>query len=117
MSTAIPGDDIDALSYEAALTELDTLITKLEGGSVALEDAISAYERGSRLARHCASLLDRTEQRVQQLVVGGDGGLAERPLDVTAHPAATPESVPAGLFAEPPARPRRPRVDPDDVPF
>jgi len=33
-------DGITALTYEAALAELDTLITKLEGGSIALEEAI-----------------------------------------------------------------------------
>ncbi|HEY6468502.1 MAG TPA: exodeoxyribonuclease VII small subunit [Candidatus Dormibacteraeota bacterium] len=106
-------DDISSLTYEAALAELDTLITKLEGGSIALEEAIGAYERGARLAQHCSELLERTEQRVQQLVVSAGGAMSERPLEAfTGVPDVRPTLVP-----EPPARVATSRIDPDDVPF
>jgi exodeoxyribonuclease VII small subunit len=99
-------DDIASLSYEAALGQLDALIDKLERGSIPLEEAIAAYERGAKLAQHCAALLDRTERRVNQLVVGADGAIAERPLQVDAAPPAETSS-----------RSRPPRPDPDDIPF
>src|SRR2546428_13055839 len=99
-------DDVNTLSYEAALGQLDALIDKLERGSIPLEEAIAAYERGAKLAQHCAALLDRTERRVNQLVVGADGAIAERPLEVDAAPAAE---------VSPPSR--QPRPDPDDIPF
>ena len=80
--TPTPAEDgITALTYEAALAELDTLIIKLEGGSIALEEAIGAYERGVVLAQHCADLLARTEQRVNQLVVSASGRIGERTLE------------------------------------
>jgi exodeoxyribonuclease VII small subunit len=106
-------DDITGLTYEAALAELDTLITKLEGGSIALEEAIGAFERGTLLAQHCAALLERTEQRVNQLVVGADGGIGERPLEA----AAAPVAAPPGPAPSAPARTATSRIDPDDVPF
>jgi exodeoxyribonuclease VII small subunit len=106
-------DDITALTYEAALAELDMLITKLEGGSIALEEAIGAFERGTLLAQHCAALLERTEQRVNQLVVSADGRIGERPLEAIGAPA---EAAPTPV-APAPARARPPRIDPDDVPF
>jgi exodeoxyribonuclease VII small subunit len=105
-------NDITGLTYEAALAELDTLITKLEGGSIPLEEAIGAYERGALLAKHCADLLERTEQRVNQLVVRADGGIAERPLE-PAGAAAEPRPAPATQVAARSAS----RIDPDDVPF
>ena len=116
----VPGDDLAGLSYEAALAELDALIQKLEGGSIPLDDAIAAYERGTRLARHCEELLDRTERRVSALVVGADGRMTERPLDV--DPGIPADRPAAGgteaLFETPPARARSvPAIDPDDVPF
>jgi exodeoxyribonuclease VII small subunit len=107
-------DGITALTYEAALAELDTLITKLEGGSIALEEAIGAYERGVVLAQYCADLLARTEQRVNQLVVSASGALGERPLEAAG--AATPETRGAPAAAAP-VRALPPRIDPDDVPF
>jgi exodeoxyribonuclease VII small subunit len=106
-------DDITGLTYEAALAELDTLITKLEGGSIALEEAIGAFERGTLLAQHCAALLERTEQRVNQLVVGADGGIGERPLEAAGSPL---ETRPAPV-ASAPTRTAPSRIDPDDVPF
>jgi exodeoxyribonuclease VII small subunit len=79
--------DVAALTYEQALAELDTLIGRLEGGAVNLDEAIAAYERASRLAQHCADLLDRTEQKITQLVVGPSGP-QER--------AFSPDAVPTG---------------------
>ena len=107
-------DNITALTYEAALAELDTLIVKLEGGSIALEEAIGAYERGVVLAQHCAELLERTEQRVSQLVVSASGAIGERPLEPPG--ALLPEPRSASV-AGTPVRPAPPRIAPDDVPF
>jgi exodeoxyribonuclease VII small subunit len=107
-------DDITALTYEAALAELDTLIIKLEGGSIALEEAIGAYERGVVLAQHCAELLERTEQRVNQLVVSASGAIGERPLETPGAPSTEPRSA---AVAGTPVRAAPLRIDPDDVPF
>ena len=109
--------EVESLTFEAALAELDLLIGRLEAGSIALDDAIAAYERGARLARHCETLLDRTERRVSALVVGGDGSLREAPLQMDAPRSPAPPE--GGLFGEPgaPQRPRARSVDPDDVPF
>jgi exodeoxyribonuclease VII small subunit len=112
-------DGITNLTYEAALAELDTLITKLEGGSIALDEAIGAYERGVVLAQHCSDLLERTEQRVKQLVVSASGALGERPLEAAVAPAAETRAEPVAVTPVTPAamRPPVPRIDPDDVPF
>jgi len=98
-----PSEDVAALTYEEALAQLDALIARLERGDIPLDEAITAYERGSLLATHCSALLDRTEQRVTQLVVGGDGSLRERSLDPAPEPALQ--------------KPERRRVDPGEIPF
>ena len=120
-------DDLTTLSYEAALSELDEIIARLERGDVDLEAAITAYERGAALTRHCAELLDRTEQKITQLVVAAAGEV-ERPFQPPAQrsepPAAAP--VPRGrsaeqrLFGDEPAPATSARGaadDPDDIPF
>jgi exodeoxyribonuclease VII small subunit len=121
-----PDGDIAALTYEQALAELDTLIQKLEGGAVNLDEAIACYERASLLAQHCAELLDRTEQKITQLVVG-PAGAQERAFSPDAVPAPAPppsgsEAAPAAVvssFSVPPppsapvrARPVRPAAAP-----
>jgi exodeoxyribonuclease VII small subunit len=88
--------DVAALTYEQALAELDTLIKRLEGGAVNLDEAIACYERASRLAQHCAELLDRTEQKITQLVVGPSGP-QERAFSPDVVPAA--QGAPSGAGA------------------
>ena len=120
------GDDIEGLSYERALAELDQIIERLERGAVALDEAIAAYERGARLAQHCGSLLDRTEQKVTQLVVGAGGTLrlASSVIVIGVQPLE-PEREGAELPIVPPGAPLTPAphrgdaldIDPDEIPF
>jgi exodeoxyribonuclease VII small subunit len=64
-----------ALSFEAALEELDRVVAALEDGQPGLDDSLSLYERGMRLAQRCQELLDGAELRVQRLrPAGGDAG-------------------------------------------
>lgn len=76
-----PETDVASLSFEDALAELERIVRGLEGGQQKLEDAITAYERGSTLRRHCEAKLAAAEQRVQAIVAGGDGALSLRAAD------------------------------------
>ncbi|NUM44701.1 MAG: exodeoxyribonuclease VII small subunit [Anaerolineales bacterium] len=58
---------LPSLSYEQAFAELQAIVTALESNDHPLEQAIALFERGQKLAQHCASLLDHAELRVQQL--------------------------------------------------
>jgi exodeoxyribonuclease VII small subunit len=82
MNGEVVDEPIAKLSYEDALAELETLIRKLETGSVDLADSIASYERGVALAAHCSSLLEDTEKKVQRLVLGPRGEPSEVPMDV-----------------------------------
>lgn len=73
------------LSFEKALAELESIVAKLERGDIALEESITAYERGEALKAYCARLLGAAEARVDKIRLGSDGkaqGL--EPLDVEA---------------------------------
>jgi exodeoxyribonuclease VII small subunit len=73
--------DVASMSFEDALAELEKIVRGLEGGQQRLEDAITGYERGARLRRHCEAKLAEAEQRVQAIVAAGDGSLSLRPVD------------------------------------
>ena len=55
------------LTYEAAFTELETVVAALESEQPSLQDAMGLFERGQALAQRCAALLDQAELRVRQL--------------------------------------------------
>jgi len=60
-------DDIEKLCFEDAFAALELAVRQLEEGDLMLEQSIALYERGIRLARHCAQVLDAAELQVQQL--------------------------------------------------
>lgn len=74
-------DDIAAMPFEAALKELETIVSKLEGGDVALDESIAIYERAAALRAHCEAKLKSAEARIDAIVVDGEGRIGTKPLD------------------------------------
>jgi exodeoxyribonuclease VII small subunit len=56
-----------AVSYEAALEELEGLVERMEGGLLDLESSLAAYRRGSSLLKFCQGQLAAAEQQVKIL--------------------------------------------------
>ena len=54
-------------NFEAAMAELDTLVEKMENGELALEESLSAYQRGTELLKYCERVLADAQQRIQVL--------------------------------------------------
>lgn len=69
---ALP-DEIQAMSFEQAMAALEEVVARLEGGEVGLEESIEMYARGDLLRQHCESKLKAAEERIEKIVVGGDG--------------------------------------------
>lgn len=75
--------DISAMTFEAALAELEAIVEKLEAGKVSLEDSISIYERGEKLKAHCDKQLKAAEARIEKITLKSDGSArGTEPLDV-----------------------------------
>jgi exodeoxyribonuclease VII small subunit len=72
-----------ALPFEKALQELESIVQRLERGNVELEESISIYERGEALKKHCETLLQQAEARIEKIMIGPDGQASgTSPLDV-----------------------------------
>lgn len=68
------------MDFEQSLTDLQTLVERLENGELSLEDSLTAFEQGIRLTRDCQGALAQAEQKVQMLLER-DGELVEEALD------------------------------------
>jgi exodeoxyribonuclease VII small subunit len=53
-----------ALSYEQARDELAEVVKRLEAGGLSLEESLSLWERGERLAAICAEWLEGARARI-----------------------------------------------------
>ena len=74
--------DIKSLSFEAALSELETIVAKLESGQAPLQESIAIYERGEALKAHCEKLLAAAEARIEKITLSRDGApTGTAPLD------------------------------------
>jgi exodeoxyribonuclease VII small subunit len=69
-----------SVDFEQSLTDLQTLVERLENGELSLEDSLTAFEQGIRLTRECQGALAQAEQKVQ-LLLERDGELVEEALD------------------------------------
>jgi exodeoxyribonuclease VII small subunit len=75
--------DVKKLSFERAMEELETIVTRLEGGKVPLEESVAIYERGESLKRRCEELLRQAEARVDKITTDANGQVTgTEPLDV-----------------------------------
>lgn len=76
------GTDIETLSFEDALRELERIVETLERGQGALDDAIAAYERGARLKKYCQAKLEEARLKVEKIKLDESGQPAGTvPLD------------------------------------
>ena len=80
-------DDNPRPSFEAALEELESLVERMESGSLSLDESLAAFERGIRLTRQCQQSLSAAEQRVRVLLERDDGSLDAEALDAVDAPA------------------------------
>ena len=65
--------DITKLSFEEALDQLEDIVSKLEDGSVNLEESIEEYTRGVHLKNHCETKLKEATLKVEQITIDKDG--------------------------------------------
>jgi len=74
-----PNKDIEALSFEDALKELETIVQQLERGQIKLDEAIAAYERGAALKALCERKLTEAKAKVDKITLSADGTVGTEP--------------------------------------
>lgn len=74
---------IENLSFEEALAQLEEIVRQLESGSGKLDDAISAYEKGALLKRHCEAKLAEAKAKVDKISLAPDGSVTAQPTEVS----------------------------------
>jgi exodeoxyribonuclease VII small subunit len=63
---------IQSLTFEEAYNQLEETVRQLEAGNLPLAEALSLYQRGMALAKHCGLELDNAELTIKQLMPSGD---------------------------------------------
>lgn len=72
---------IKEMTFENALNELESIVSKLERGEVTLEESIAIYERGAKLKSHCEGKLKDAQLKVEKIVLDKDGKVETVPFN------------------------------------
>lgn len=76
-------EDADrTLSFEAALTQLESIVESMESGEVPLAELLARFEEGNRLLKICETRLKDAELKIEQLKKQKDG-VAFAPFETT----------------------------------
>lgn len=67
-------------TFEESMKRLEEIVQQLEGGDMPLEESLSVFEEGMKLAAFCSRKLEEAEKKVTLLVREQDGGLLEKPF-------------------------------------
>jgi len=62
--------ETDEPTFEKAIEELEAIVARMEGGKLALEESLAAYQRGAELLKLCESKLNSAQARIAVLEGG-----------------------------------------------
>ena len=60
-------NDLEKLTFETAMKELEELVDSLDKGDISLDEAIAAYDRGSQLKDYCEKKLQEAKMKVDTI--------------------------------------------------
>ncbi len=70
------------LSFEQAIQKLETIVEEMESQDLPLENLLSRFEEGTKLAKVCQTKLADAEVKIQQLERNAKGDLTTKPVDL-----------------------------------
>jgi exodeoxyribonuclease VII small subunit len=80
----VDSDKTAKLSFESALTKLETIVDSMEQGEVPLAELLAKYEEGSKLLKVCETRLKDAELKIEKLKKQKDGSAAFEPFESSA---------------------------------
>jgi exodeoxyribonuclease VII small subunit len=69
-------EQINKMTFEQALAELEKIVLKLETGGETLENAINDYEYGDALRKYCEVKLKEAKLKIEKISQSSDGKIS-----------------------------------------
>lgn len=75
--------DIESLSFEEAINELEHIVSQLEQNTLTLEQAMELYKRGVMLSHHCNRKIEKAQGDIRILTMDLNGEFQEMPFEIS----------------------------------
>lgn len=74
--------DLENVTFEDAIAELEKVVDQLESNTLPLEKALELFKTGIILVNHCNAKLEEAEGTIEILLKNRDGQLEEMPFNI-----------------------------------
>jgi exodeoxyribonuclease VII small subunit len=88
-------DDVSKLNFEDSIKQLKAIVEQIEQGEIPLQDSLDQYEKGMTLIKHCRTILQQAEERIEKI---SREEAAEESGEKDRAPEANEEDAEEGLF-------------------
>ena len=62
-------DNLNELSFEEAISQLEIIVRELESGRTKLDDAVNAYEKAVKLKQLCETKLKSAQLKIEKIEI------------------------------------------------
>lgn len=66
-------------SFDDGIEQLESILDEIESGEAPLEQCLKRYEQGVKLVKHCQSILDQAQRRIEELAPPHEGSADDDP--------------------------------------
>ena len=73
----------EGIPFEEYLRKLERIVQQLEEGKLTLDESVKLYEEGMTISKFCLDKLNKTKQKIEQLVVEGEEKYSLKPFSVS----------------------------------
>jgi len=79
------------MSFEKALAELEKTVEKLEDGRLPLDESLTFFEKGIKLAKYLRAELEKAEKKIEILLQDDIGEVKPEAFELKEKKEAVPE--------------------------
>ncbi|MHC2994445.1 MAG: exodeoxyribonuclease VII small subunit [Candidatus Atribacteria bacterium] len=72
----------EEIPFEDYLRKLERIVQQLEEGELTLDESVKLYEEGMSISKICLDKLNKTKQKIEQLVEEGEEKYSLKPFSV-----------------------------------
>lgn len=68
-------------NFEESMEKLEKIVTDLENGNFNLDESVSKFEEGMKLAKQCNNILEKAEKKIT-ILLEDDGEIKEEKFEM-----------------------------------
>jgi exodeoxyribonuclease VII small subunit len=73
---------IEKMSFEEALSELETIVKRIDTGQESLAEAVSSFEFGVALKTHCEKMLKEAKLKIEKVTITSENKVELMEIEV-----------------------------------